>query len=98
MGILKFAVRDLANFRIGEKKMIRDRNLMLGFLFDAREYIIVIPGFASQGDVAQWLWLRIADRKVSSSSSALPTVLRVRVISNLSSHTVHSAECTGNCA
>ena len=44
MGILKFAVRDLANFRIGEKKMIRDRNLMLGFLFDAREYIIVIPG------------------------------------------------------
>ena len=35
---------------------------------------------------------------VSSSSPALPTVLRVRDISNLSSHTVHSAEYTGNCA
>ena len=50
------------------------------------------------GEVAQWLGLRIANRKVSSSSPALSTVLRVRDISNLSSHTVHSAECTGNCA
>ena len=50
------------------------------------------------GEVAQWLGHRIADRKVSSSSPALPTVLSVRDISNLSSHTVHSAECTGNCA
>ena len=49
-------------------------------------------------EVEQWLGHRIADRKVSSSSPALPTVLRVRDISNLSSHTVHSAECTGNCA
>ena len=46
----------------------------------------------------EWLGHRIANRKVSSSSPALPTVLRVRDISNLSSHTVHSAECTGNCA
>ena len=50
------------------------------------------------GEVAQWLGHWIADRKVSISSPALPTVLRVRDISNLSSHTVHSAECTGNCA
>ena len=48
-------------------------------------------------EVAQWLGHRIANRKISSSSPALPTVLRVRDISNLSSHTVHSAECTGNC-
>ena len=34
------------------------------------------------GEVAQWLGHRIADRKVSSSSPALPTVLRVRDISN----------------
>ena len=50
------------------------------------------------GEMAQWLGHRIADRKVSSSSPALPmTVLKMRDISNLSSHTVHSAECTGNC-
>ena len=48
----------------------------------------------SSGEVAH----RIANRKISSSSPALPTLLRVRDISNLSSHTVHSAECTGNCA
>ena len=33
------------------------------------------------GEEAQWLGHRIADRKVSSSSPALPTVLRVRDIS-----------------
>ena len=54
--------------------------------------------FFDYGEVAQWLGHRIADRKVSSSSPALPTVLRVRDISNLSSHTVHTAECTGICA
>ena len=48
-------------------------------------------------EVAQWLRRLTADRKVSSSIPALPTVLRVRDISNLC-HTVHSAECTGNCA
>ena len=53
---------------------------------------ITIP-HSSSGEVAQW----IANRKNSSSSPALPTVLRVKDISNLSSHTVHSAECTGNC-
>ena len=31
------------------------------------------------GEVAQWLGHRIANRKVSSSSPALPTVLRVRL-------------------
>ena len=50
------------------------------------------------GEVAQQLGHWIVDRKISSSSPALPTVLRVRDISNLSSHTVHSGECTGNCA
>ena len=54
-------------------------------------------GFIS-GEVAQWLGHRIADRKVSSSSPDLSIVLRVRDISNLSSHTVHTAECTGNFA
>ena len=53
---------------------------------------------SAHGEVAQWLGHRIANCKISSSSPALPTVLRVRDISNLSSHTVHSAECTGNCA
>ena len=50
------------------------------------------------GEVAQWLRRLTADSKVSSSSPALPTMPRVRDISNLCSHTVHSAECTGNCA
>ena len=50
------------------------------------------------GEVAQWLGHRVANRKVSSSSPALPTVLRLRDISNLCSHTIHSAEFTGNCA
>ena len=49
------------------------------------------------GEVAQWLRRLIANRKVSSSIPALPTVLSVRDISNLCSHTVHSVECTGNC-
>ena len=35
-------------------------------------------------EVAQWLGHRIANCKIGSSSPALPTVLRVRDISNLS--------------
>ena len=52
----------------------------------------------SNGEVAQWLRRLTANRKVSSLIPDLPTMLRVRDISNLCSHTVHSAECTGNCA
>ena len=48
--------------------------------------------------MAKWLRRLTANRKVSSSIPALSTMLRVRVISNLCSHAVHSAECTGNCA
>ena len=46
------------------------------------------------GEVAQWLGHRIADRKVSSSSPALPTVLRVRDISNLKSFEQWTARAT----
>ena len=48
--------------------------------------------------IAQWLRRLAANRKVNRLLPALPNVLRARDISNLCSHTVHSAECTGNCA
>ena len=64
-------------------------------LFGAEDHLVCKDlCFQAYGEVVH----RIANRKISSSSPALPTVLRVRDISNLSSHTVHSAECTGNCA
>ena len=63
-----------------------------------RMHLCDTPYLLLYGEVAQWLGHRIANRKISSSSPALSTVLMVRDISNLSSHTVHSAECTGNCA
>ena len=43
-------------------------------------YTNILEVIDKYGEVAQWLGHRIADRKVSSSSPALSTVLRVRDI------------------
>ena len=57
-----------------------------------------IPGIPHTGEVAQLGECLAVDCKVSSSNSASAHRAKgERFLKNLSSHTVHSAECTGNC-
>ena len=90
--------RGYVNVYISPKTFTYIRFAIIQFFHNYVNWAFLWLYVKGAGELAQWLRHWIFNRMVSSSSPALPTVLRVRDISNLSSHTVTSAECTGNCA